>query len=577
MRKGLILTLVLSVFAFGMANTADAAAPSIDDVAVFIISDLEQNAPSLDNNLFVFTDAFDLDLAVTDLDTLGVDIAWSFDYDPGTSTGNIEINGIGRLDVVGGGDPLAPGAFDLRAVSNTATFREIDASPTAGTAPFPDPAAGANGVVIGGITYNDVITDIPVSYFASDGTAFDMFDSFVYAVDNDLAGTVPDTVVSGVPTVVFTPVSLTGWTFTNGDNFITNQTTSGSTGGLQITFPAAVIDPFSAAPPALASYTGIWSNAALAEANLMANMLYLWRATLDANVALDAGANVRLRLEPAGTGSVDNSFVIVEDVPSDPGNLTVAPGMRLAYFHPSDVDAFPQQNGFAYDGVDNGDDTTGGTNARTVTLSALEAGASDPAGFFGSANANAGGTFATGGFGSWDYVPFGTFTSDGLTFFDDDTVASGMVGGNLQHTDGDGATGGAAEWSFGEFANPDIFESSAAGALMGSSWDIDGSADGGDGTAPGVRASTRYANANVSIEYVVRGEREAWDNQVGMFNTYELLWVAPAQPNMGAGMNGDDAVHAFGLFNVNGDTQKGGTLDLFAVRANEYSADDPNI
>jgi hypothetical protein len=161
MRKGLV---TLGVVALVLAvSPSFAEAPLLTCLPDIVISDVEQNSATADANLFVFSDAINLDEYVVDPDTSLDQLRWSFIESPGAT---IEINGIASNPAV---NTLEPGADDLRAVAQTASF--VDAEWTA----TPPAAAGET---------KEVFIDMHVS----DGTAVSTQTIKVTSV-NDTDGT----------------------------------------------------------------------------------------------------------------------------------------------------------------------------------------------------------------------------------------------------------------------------------------------------------------------------------------------------------------------------------------------------
>lgn len=106
MRKGLVVTLGVAL-ALSVAP-AFAEAPIISCLPDIIISDYDTQSQTADTNLFVFSNALDLDEYVIDFDTSDTALRWSFIE----TTGNaIRING--KNEVAPGGQ-LEPGANDIR-------------------------------------------------------------------------------------------------------------------------------------------------------------------------------------------------------------------------------------------------------------------------------------------------------------------------------------------------------------------------------------------------------------------------------------------------------------------------------
>jgi hypothetical protein len=576
MRKGFLLTLLAAAVIFSVTAPVNAAAPVLGEVPVVVMSDIESRVGSTDNNVFEFTDAWTFADYVTDSDTAEGSLQWSFDYDPLLSgnVGTIEINGIDRLNVPTG-DPLNPGAFDIRAAGATATYRETTLSPTAGTPPFPDPS-GTPGTIPGITGTVEIAGSLTVTYFVSDGTDFDMDDSFVYAVDTGIADVgPPDTVPMGVPTLSFTGESLTGWTYQQGGpatptgaDFI-GGATSGTTGGLQHNLPQAQPGSFTT------QVYSAWFNGGLATFVHANNTLYGIRSTLSNNFSQDGAAQTRIRVEAlAPTTDGDQEFTIACTAAGHPFNIPTTPRQYLAYWRSLDLGtAGVGQQGAAFDAIDNGN----AAGARTVTMSVFEVGSTDPANYLGSPNSVPGGNYTGGGFGGWTYTNFGPLTFLGATFFEGGT--SGTASGRLQHTDNDPAggtdPGGAAEWAIGEQvpAGNDLIETSA-GAVYSAEWDIAQS----DTVPPQFRWNTRAATPAGSTLTVIRNTSTGFSGTPATPDTFRNFWVGHNFSGAaGAGNRDDDNLHAWGMVNFAGAGTRGGTIDLFEVRMDELAADDPNV
>lgn len=573
MRRGFLTTLLVAFLALSAVNTARAASPSLSNIPVIIISDLENNQGTVDNNLFVFTDAFAFADYVTDPDTLAGDLDWSFDYATGMgNVGDIEINGVARLN---GGDPLTPGALAIN-TSGTASFREVALSPTSGSAPFGSPAAGMDGVDTGVGIFNDVVGDVAVTYYVSDGANFDMTDSFVYTVDTDLGAAGPGDQAGGggPPVLTYTPITpLTaagGWVFTPGDGTFVAATTSGETGGLQITHAAA------SPTTALTFYTGIWTKSDIASLMTTGDNVYSVRASIAANVdnTPSDGAQPRIRLEPAAgnTAGMDQQLVITENDATSPFHPSTTGTTYVAYFPKYEL-ASDGQVGLAVDLAAAG--STSGP--RTVTFGSLEIGSDSITAFTGSSMALASGTFTSGQFGNWSYLNLGPGVFGGITFWQGGT--SSTAGGTIAHTDvnGDGTqNGGVALYDVGEFNTFDTVEY-MPGAFYHNQFEIS-VADGADTDYPTVQIEARARNASQQNAASLRTDGDHYDNTVtsGMNGLYNLLWVAP---DNGAG-TGDgsenDLIEGFNLFNNNPFATHGGTTTLNAARYFVLGPNDPN-
>ncbi|AXA36525.1 Zinc metalloproteinase precursor [Candidatus Sumerlaea chitinivorans] len=171
MKKGLLAGLLLTSVTFVGAN-AFAAAPVISNIPDVIIGDAEDNVGT-DNNFFVFTNAFNFDNFVSDLDTPKASLQWSFDEGDDAVAPNqrwFTINGkqavhLGSSEIATSGNtghnPPAP-ANELRSVSQFASFRDIIFSPGSGPAQqFPAPT---------GPDKSDHAAGKVVTFYVSDGT-----------------------------------------------------------------------------------------------------------------------------------------------------------------------------------------------------------------------------------------------------------------------------------------------------------------------------------------------------------------------------------------------------------------------
>jgi len=137
MRKGLVVTLGVVALILAVSQSF-ALAPVISCIPDIIVSDAEQNAATVDRNFFIFSNALDLDTLVRDDDTTKSLLKWCFvESSPG---GSIAINGIRSYTGANYRDPVG---FNIRAVSNRATFRNIKWSPTTMTIPFPNPGVAS--------------------------------------------------------------------------------------------------------------------------------------------------------------------------------------------------------------------------------------------------------------------------------------------------------------------------------------------------------------------------------------------------------------------------------------------------
>jgi hypothetical protein len=127
MKKGLFLTLVLSIAL--IASSSFGYAPEIGNIPDVVIGNCDEsgNFWTTDVKMFRFSNAFKFDDYVTDNDsTPSTDLKWCFIEQV---SGYLAINDKLELDT-GSEDPYAPpGAKELRAGNEYASFRDIMASP----------------------------------------------------------------------------------------------------------------------------------------------------------------------------------------------------------------------------------------------------------------------------------------------------------------------------------------------------------------------------------------------------------------------------------------------------------------
>lgn len=180
MVKGLKITLFAGVLALGAFAPVYAASPIISGLPDIKVGDVEDSS-STSGNVFVFADAFQFSAYVSDADTPVNTLKWSFaEYtNPDLAGPQYTVNGVAPIlngDAAiaqaqdnGNVAMLNPGANQINAGSDFATFRDILFSPTSGSAPYPDPspadaAAAAEGKALrfyvsdlANVAYQDVL------------------------------------------------------------------------------------------------------------------------------------------------------------------------------------------------------------------------------------------------------------------------------------------------------------------------------------------------------------------------------------------------------------------------------------
>jgi hypothetical protein len=211
MRKGLV---TLGVVALVLAvSPGFAEAPLLTCLPDIVISDVEQNSATADANLFVFSDAINLDEYVVDPDTPVDTLRWSFMESASGQT--IEINGILSDPLL---NTVEPGANDLRAVDQMASFADAEWNAT------PPTTAGETKQAM-------------IDMFVSDGTAVATQTLMVTTV-NDIDGTGAGDEAVPTPVASFDFASgAEGWTqFTDASVIVATLAASG--GSLNATEPA---------------------------------------------------------------------------------------------------------------------------------------------------------------------------------------------------------------------------------------------------------------------------------------------------------------------------------------------------
>lgn len=173
MRKGLVVTLGVVALVL-LVTPAFSLAPVISCIPDIIISDAEQNQ-SVDQNFFIFSGALNLDEYVRDDDTSKALIKWCF-VETGGPGNVLRINRIAEVPTPDQATLKDPGAYNLRAVSRDASFRNALWSSPSGSPPFSNPGATSMSTTI--------------ELYASDGTSYTQQSMIVRTVN---VGVTPST------------------------------------------------------------------------------------------------------------------------------------------------------------------------------------------------------------------------------------------------------------------------------------------------------------------------------------------------------------------------------------------------
>ncbi len=160
MKKG---SFILGVLVFMiMSVSVFPAQPVLNNIPDIVIGDNEDNSFTIDRNFFRFTNAFLFDDYIASAGVPKENIKWSFMGGNGT----IEINDLGP-ETTNNVNPTN----DLRAASNTASFRNISLSPKPDQPAYANPASSS---------YTTQVT-----FYASDGTDVADQEINVYTKDNE--------------------------------------------------------------------------------------------------------------------------------------------------------------------------------------------------------------------------------------------------------------------------------------------------------------------------------------------------------------------------------------------------------
>jgi hypothetical protein len=227
MRKGLTTTLLTVAIAL-MGFKAMAAAPVIQAIPDIIVGDAEDIVQASDPNIFVYPDAINLDLVVSD-ETPDDQLIWT--YTKATVPGRFLINGVPAIDL-GSLTPTPPtgnrlgqvlqGERNPDANVRTVTVRDNTLSPITtggGNGPYPDPGAAGN------------VGEELVTLVASDGTTYGTRTVLMWSDNNglDRTGGLPEK--TPVVSMTFT-TSANGWTSASNEFGGSGANASRSSNGL---------------------------------------------------------------------------------------------------------------------------------------------------------------------------------------------------------------------------------------------------------------------------------------------------------------------------------------------------------
>jgi len=527
-------------------SAAFAVAPTLQNVPTIVISDIENNDSTLDNNLFVFTDAFNFTDLASDVEDDDQLLLWSFFVDSGNAnnTGSITINGQSTLANIGDATTTATpinftGApFDSGNVIAGATILEDTLSPGGGAAaPHANPSSitaqqGAPSDVDNDGNADTLVGELEVTFIVADSDSLtDSSTTFVYTYDTTVpvsGGSNPgDDTIGGID---FTPVPLDdsnpgppsqttdGWFFRSWSDrfggsgaFLENwleDSTSAVTRGVQATLnmtgagTGTVNGSFGAS-------NAEWINPGNALADFVAGNVYAQRVTLSTTGTKTAVDEFRILLQENNT-SVNQIYVVNADEAPDFGNGAVdhpflpADGVDRSYLHmhdPFDGDAALTTGPYliGYDQID-----AAASGFYTAALSQFEIGSADQTSFNAGETPNVGG----GAFGTGN----GAFDGSDLTTYDGwreitnvpipliggttilkDPASNSVTAASIATTISTAAGTGASDIAFVEFSN------------------FAGDADAGDG-ASDLDIIEVAADSTYRVDYTVQVNSGASDS-----------------------------------------------------------------
>jgi hypothetical protein len=633
MRKG-SLKLLLSLVVMATTVGVFAASPTLGNIPIIVISDAENNLGTVDNNLFVFTDAFVFDDFDSDADTTDSELLWTYDYDTSANGVELTINGIDPTSVSGDVPWLPTNA--INASTTQATLRNTRWSSPALSAPFADPTGAVAQDVDGDGNDDQVVGDVTVTFMVADNqataSAVGTRDTFVFTVDTDLATTTPgDTLVdNGLP---FDPVNLVvgtddnpinsdsaDWYYRSWNGTTTNPGNGGVTG-----FAANWLDNSNSGTAGGnfsitgtgngtlngsfgASY-GEWILPGDARAKFVAGRLYAARAALAIDGDKTASDQIRLGIQENTVATVNQTYVVNAGTEvlisggTDIGPHPFLPATNVSRAYISIVDPIDLDVAANSDGDANNDltyllnfDFVNLTSVaqRTATMSSYEIGSGDSGAlgsetaaiaFSGSDTAFDGSN--AGAYTGWAQLQGGAITLLGGTTILVDVASTAANAGSVVITTSDQNETNAANISFSEMSNftgattdIDVADGLIGGASYVQRYDINMTGGSASGLLPGntnnypslrLRAATPIAS--FSIEYAV--SHRTTNAFTGGNGVFDMFYVASTQ--FAGGTSGGEEDDAQIIFGVQDFEYTDGSATLNSLRILLLNADDPNV
>jgi hypothetical protein len=622
MRKG-SLKLLLSAAVMAVGTSVFAASPVLKTLPIIVISDVEDNITQ-DENLFQFTEAFLFDDYVTDDDTPVSALKWTFDIGAG-GVGDLEINGIGSI-TASSDDPANPSS-PINTVAS-ATFREIDLSDPAGSAPYATPveitpSMGQPADIDGDLVDDKLVGELVVTFMVADDqndiAAVGSTDTFVWTYDTDFGAAVPidQLIDQGLPFVdlpldLGTGTPLPGvadwfyrsWSQGGGGSALTANWLTDAVSGTQARLSAFEITGAGNASQngSFGAAYGEWIAPGDPTSLFAPGKIYSVRAAFGLDATKTASDQPRVGIAENLVANINQTYVVnapsTVDLTGGTGLVhpfLPAAGSTKQYLSTVDpVDADVAQNApggtldlyylFNFDFVN-----LISVAVRTATLTSYEVGSGDSATY--NANESAietyGAAVGNNTMDDWAQIPpVGAISLVGgatvLTDVSSITTLSGSIAIAVANQ-----TDGSADISFAEVSNFDgVDDINDLNVVAGAAYRADYAIAMDGGTQPGVSAGntlgiptlrlrTATPIPSFSIEQAVNVRNtNIWATE-GTDSTIELYWVASTQfaPGSGIGQE-DDAQMVFGVQDFE---WTDGTATLNGLTIYEVNADDPNI